>query len=92
MSPISPFHDEVKKSPGPFVEAAAQELGIPYKGLGQTTWKSFEVARGLESDECFTSSLKSWRLRTWPRHEDPRVSPTIPTPTFRLRSTSPPQD
>ncbi|MGZ3387032.1 MAG: hypothetical protein ACXWNF_17085, partial [Isosphaeraceae bacterium] len=28
-------------------------MGIPYKGLGQTTWKRFEVARGLESDECY---------------------------------------
>ena len=53
MSPISPFHDEIKKLLGQFVEAVAQELGIPYKGLGQTTWKRFEVARGLESDECY---------------------------------------
>jgi len=53
MSPISPFHDEAKKLLGQFVEAVAQELGIPYKGLGQTTWKRFEVARGLESDECY---------------------------------------
>ena len=53
MSPISPFHDEVKTLLGQFVEAVAQELGIPYKGLGQTTWKRFEVARGLESDECY---------------------------------------
>jgi len=53
MSPISSFHDEVKKLLGQFVEAAAQELGIPYKGLGQTTWKRFEVARGPESDECY---------------------------------------
>ena len=53
MSPISPFHDEIKTLFGQFVEAVAQELGIPYKGLGQTTWKRFEVARGLESDECY---------------------------------------
>jgi Uma2 family endonuclease len=53
MSPISPFHDEIKKLFGQFVEAVAQELGIPYKGLGQTTWKRREVARGLESDECY---------------------------------------
>ena len=53
MSPTSPFHDEAKKLLGQFVEAVAQELGIPYKGLGQTTWKRFEVARGLESDECY---------------------------------------
>ena len=53
MSPISPFHDEIKTLLGQFVEAVAQELGIPYKGLGQTTWKRFEVARGLEVDDCY---------------------------------------
>ena len=53
LSPISPFHDETKTLFGQFVEAVAQELGIPYEGLGQTTWKRFEVARGLESDECY---------------------------------------
>jgi Uma2 family endonuclease len=53
MSPISPFHDEVKKLLGQFVEAVVQALGIPYKGLGQTTWKSSEIACGLESDECY---------------------------------------
>ncbi len=53
MSPIGPFHDEVKTLFGQFVEAVAQELAIPYKGLGQTTWKRPEVARGLESDECY---------------------------------------
>ena len=35
------------------MEAIAQELEIPYKSAGQTTWKRPEVARGLESDECY---------------------------------------
>ena len=34
-------------------EAVAQVLRISYKGLGQTTWKRKELARGLESDECY---------------------------------------
>ncbi len=50
---LSPFHDGVKKSLGRFVELIAEELEIPCRGLGQTTWKRPEIARGLEADECY---------------------------------------
>jgi len=50
---LSPLHDGDKKLFGQLVEAIAQELEIPYKSAGQTTWKRPEVARGLESDECY---------------------------------------
>ena len=46
-------HDETKKLLGQFVEGVAQELAIPYKSGGQTTWKRPEVNRGLESDDCY---------------------------------------
>jgi Uma2 family endonuclease len=36
-----------------FIELVAEELGIPYCTLGQTTWKRRRIARGLESDDCF---------------------------------------
>src|SRR5208337_493596 len=49
----SALHDGDKKLLGQLVEAIAQELEIPYKSAGQTTWKRPEVARGLESDECY---------------------------------------
>ena len=52
MSP-SPFHDGLKTRLGRFVELTAEELEIPCTGLGQTTWKRPEVARALESDECY---------------------------------------
>ena len=52
MAP-SPLHDGDKKLFGQLVEAIAQELEIPYKSAGSTTWKRLEVARGLESDECY---------------------------------------
>ena len=52
MAP-SPIHDGDKKLFGQLVEAIAQELEIPYKSAGQTTWKRPEVARGLESDESY---------------------------------------
>ncbi len=50
---LSPLHDGVKKSLGRFVELTAEELEIPCRGLGQTTWKRPEVARGLEADDCY---------------------------------------
>ena len=42
-----------KKLFGQLVEAIAQELESPYKSAGGTTWKRPEIARGLESDECY---------------------------------------
>jgi len=50
---LSPIHDVLKKAIVRFVELTADELEIPYTGLGQTTWKRPEVARGLEADDCY---------------------------------------
>jgi len=50
---LSPFHDGVKKRLARMVELTAEELDVPCTGLGQTTWKRPEVARGLEADECY---------------------------------------
>ena len=52
MSPSLP-HDDCKGLLGQLVEIVAEELEIPYKSAGQTTWKRPELARGLESDECY---------------------------------------
>jgi len=38
---------------GQLVEAIAQELGIPYSSLVDTTWKRPEISRGLEADRCY---------------------------------------
>jgi Uma2 family endonuclease len=50
---LSPFHDGVKKSLGRFVELTAEELEVPCRGLGSTTWKRPEVSRGIEADEGY---------------------------------------
>ncbi len=50
---LSPFHDGIKKRLGRFVELTGEELEVPCTGLGSTTWKRPEVARGLEADECY---------------------------------------
>ena len=31
----------------------AEEFAVPCKGMGETTWKRPEIARGLEADECY---------------------------------------
>jgi Uma2 family endonuclease len=49
----SPLHNGVKKTLGRFVELTAEELEIPCRWLGQTTWKRAEVARGLEANDCY---------------------------------------
>jgi Uma2 family endonuclease len=52
MSP-GPMHDGLKTLLARFLELTADELEIPFTGLGQTTWKRPEIARGLEADECY---------------------------------------
>ncbi len=46
-------HEGFDSRLGSFVEVVSLELGIPRKGLGQTTWKRPEIARGLEADKCY---------------------------------------
>ena len=43
---LSVLHDGDKKLFGQLIEAIAQELKIPYRSAGSTTWKRPEVARG----------------------------------------------
>jgi Uma2 family endonuclease len=49
----SRWHELAKKMLGRVAETTAEELDIPYRPAGQTTWLRPEIARGLESDECY---------------------------------------
>lgn len=51
-SPL-PKHAKWKSLLGSFVEAIADEKGIPISPFGSTTWKRRDKRRGLEADECF---------------------------------------
>ena len=53
VSPLIPRHEKWKSLLGAFVEAIADERGIPISTFGSTTWKSKQRKRGLEPDECF---------------------------------------
>jgi Uma2 family endonuclease len=52
MSP-SCDHESIKELIAEMVKAFTAELGIPRRSLGSTTWKSRELAKGLEADSCF---------------------------------------
>ena len=46
-------HEDFRYLFGRLVDAITDELHIPYRGLGETTWKRPEVERGLEADQCY---------------------------------------
>jgi Uma2 family endonuclease len=48
-----PTHEDVKDSLSQLVKVIAEELSIPCKGFGETTWKRPEIPRALESDLCY---------------------------------------
>lgn len=52
MSP-SPSHEVIKGLIGQMIEAFTEELGIPRRSLGSTTWKRRELGKGCEADECY---------------------------------------
>lgn len=52
MSP-SEDHESIKELIGDLVKAFTEELRIPRRSLGSTTWKRGERDKGLEPDACF---------------------------------------
>ena len=52
MSP-SAAHEEFGQLFGLAIQALAEELGFPCRGLKSTTWRRALVERGIEADECF---------------------------------------
>jgi Uma2 family endonuclease len=52
MSP-SPRHESAKRLIGRMVEAYTEELGIPIRSLGSTTFTRQVMKKGLEPDECY---------------------------------------
>lgn len=52
MSP-SGKHEELRKMAGRLLEALTEELDIPLRSLGATTWKRKKQEFALEADECY---------------------------------------
>ena len=72
MSP-SPDHEAIRILIGKMIAALTEELGIPLRSLGSTTWRSKDLAKGLEADECYyiLNHLRVCRRR----HVDLSVDP-----------------
>jgi hypothetical protein len=83
MSP-SPVHDGARKLMGQLAEAVAQVLRIPYKSLGQTTWKRKEkVSRssstGWGTTVRITPSTKAGSCRSVPKKSGAGLLTKTPT-------------
>ena len=52
MSP-SEEHERFKRLIGRMIETMTEELEIPIRSAGSTTWKSETTEQGLEPDECY---------------------------------------
>jgi Uma2 family endonuclease len=52
MSPSS-SHEFIKGLIGQMIEALTEEMGVPRRSLGSTTWKRRELGKGCEADECY---------------------------------------
>lgn len=50
---LSVEHERLKHTIATLVELAAEELGIDVDGVGSTTFRREELARGFEGDACF---------------------------------------
>ncbi len=58
MSP-SDEHERFKRLIGRMIEAMTEELDIPIRSAGSTTWKIELRKRGLEPDECYYVASES---------------------------------
>ena len=63
MSPLS-IHEQYKRAFGLLFAVLAEELDIPIKGAGSTTFRSRRAGRGLEPDECFYLASAE-KVRDW---------------------------
>src|SRR5687767_1887110 len=52
MSPL-PKHEKWKSLLGAFVEAIADETGVPVSTFGSTTWIRRESRTGQDAEQCF---------------------------------------
>lgn len=48
-----PIHNDYARLLDRLISVLAAALGIPLRGLGETTWIRPEVGRGLEADQCY---------------------------------------
>src|SRR4051812_5813836 len=52
MSPL-PEHESIKRAAGRLVEALSEEIDLPCKSFGSTTFRQENKSAGTEPDECY---------------------------------------
>jgi Uma2 family endonuclease len=69
-----PYHEDLKHRLGLIIHEITVELGIPCKGLAETTWKRPELKRGIEADQSYIFKPAKLALiagvRDWNQVED----------------------
>jgi Uma2 family endonuclease len=86
-----PKHERIKELLSYLVRILCEELGIACKGLGETTWKRPEVARGLEADLCYYFRPEKLAAAQAAQLMDSDDIADYPNPDPRSRSTSRPR-
>ena len=77
---------------GRFVAVVTEELEIPCKGLGETTWKRPQIARGLEADKCYFLMPEKRAAVASARSRGSKDLADIPNPDLAIEvDISPPQ-
>ena len=85
-------HEGFNSLLGRFVEVVTEELEIPCKGLGETTWKRPEIARGLEADKCYFFLPEKLAAVASARSRGSKDLADIPNPDLAIEvDISPPQ-
>jgi Uma2 family endonuclease len=70
----SNLHEWIKKRLGRFLEIVAEEMAVPIQPGGNTTFRSEELDRGFEPDECFWIATEA-RMRVPVAAWDPTRDP-----------------
>jgi Uma2 family endonuclease len=80
MSPLPP-HELYKVAFYRLFLAISGVLGIPFRGLGSTTLKRKDLAKGLEPDECYyfasAAKIRNWRALDLNRDPPPDLAVEI---------------
>jgi Uma2 family endonuclease len=70
---LSPEHERYKHLLRRLLETVGEELNVPIEGLGSTTFRRRDLARGLEPDECYY--IQNWARVRGKKHINLAVDP-----------------
>ncbi len=85
-------HEDYEDLFGQLVHAIADDLRIPRRGAGETTWKRIELLRGVEADQCYFFTAEKLARDTAARKRRSRNIDDYPNPDLAIEiDMSPPQ-